>query len=289
MHFVKRYKDAGYSFFNTNCAEKKVATKWTEFQHRKPTDREINLWLDSHIQNYAIVCGEISGIIVFDVDPRNDGDPTPFLNRGFYEVRTPSGGYHFYMKYDPLLQSTKHKKQEHKGILKGVDVQSNGALVFAPPTKFKNGGYDLVNDAPLLPIPDDILTQVLEALEPEKEATDYKPFTPRINPEMGRPGDVFNALMSWGDVLIPLGWTRVGYSGDKQFWRRPGKTDGISASTNWNNYDLFFPYTTSIDGLVQHKGYTKFNLYATLQFNGDYKAAARALVLENYKLANKLS
>lgn len=284
--FIKRYIESGYSFFNTGSKEKKVLTKWSEFQNRRPNQNEIDTWLKSPIQNYAIVCGEISNLVVFDVDTKNGGDPTPFLNRGMYEIRTPSGGYHFYTLYDPLLKSTKHKKSSHQGILKAVDVQSNGSLVFAPPTKFQNGTYEVVNNVPVGRLPDDLLSLVLEALEPEKESKDFTPFKPSQTPETGRPGDIFNALATWEDVLIPLGWSRVGRSQDIQYWRRPGKKDGISASTNWKGYDLFFPFTTSTE-LEQLKGYTKFRLYATLVHGGDFRKAAKTLVIENYKLVNK--
>lgn len=286
--FIKRYKDSGYSFFNTGSKEKKVITNWTKFQSCKPTQKEIDSWLKWSTQNWAIVCGEISNLVVFDVDTKNGGDPTPFLNRGLYEIRTPSGGYHFYTLYDPLLKSTKHKKSVHKGILNAVDVQSNKALVFCPPSKFSNGAYTLVNDVPITHLPDDLMVKVLEELEPEKESKEYTPYTVRPHSEKGRPGDIFNALASWEEVLIPLGWTKVGQGNPTQFWRRPGKSSGISASTNWNGYDLFFPFTTSVDGLEQKKGYTKFSLLATLKYGGDFNTTAKALVIENYKIANDL-
>ena len=288
--FINRYKKANYSFFNTGSKEKKVLTKWTEFQHRKPTEKEIENWSKFTSQNYAIVCGEISNLVVFDVDTKNDGDPTPFLNRGLYEVRTPSGGYHFYTLYDPLLKSTKHKKKDHKGILKSVDVQSNGAIVFAPPSFFPNGTYTLTNDVPIGKLPDDLMVLVLEALEPEKDSTSYTPFKAIAQPDMGRPGDIFNALASWEEVLFPLGWGKVGHNRASgiQYWRRPGKKDGISASTNWKGYDLFFPYTKSVSELEQMKGYTKFSLLATLKYGGDFRKAAKELVMENYRLVNKL-
>lgn len=286
--YIKKYEENGYSFFNTGAREKTVYKSWTQYQNRKPTKEEIENWSKSPIQNWAIVCGEISNLVVFDVDTKNGGDPTPFLNRGMYEVRTPSGGYHFYTTYDPLLKSTKHKKSEHSGILKAVDVQSNKSIVFAPPSKFSNSEYKIVNDCKVGKLPDDLLVLVLEALEPEKESKDFTPFKGTQSPMMGRPGDIFNALASWDDILIPLGWSRVGRSGDRQFWRRPGKKDGISASTNWNGYDLFFPYTKSIPELIQLKGYTKFNLYATLVHKGNYIDAAKALVMENYKLVHNL-
>jgi hypothetical protein len=290
MNFIQRYIDSNYSFFNTGSKEKKVLTKWTEFQHRKPTIEEINRWIKSPISNFAIVCGEISNLIVFDVDTKNGGDPTPFQNRGFYEIRTPSGGYHFYVKYNPLLESTKHKRK-YSGILNGVDVQSNGSIVFAPPSFFEGkGGYTLVLDAPLLDIPDDLLAQVLEALEPEKKSTDYCPYIPPKNPQFGRPGDIFNSFATWEQVLIPLRWTKVyTTSNDTTYWRRPGKTDGISASTNWKGYDIFIAFTTSVSEIQSLKGYTKFTLLATLKFEGDYGKTAKHLILENYKLiASKL-
>lgn len=282
--FIERYEKEGYSFFNTGSHEKKVLTKWTEFQNRKPTKQEIKLWLESPVQNWAIVCGEISNLIVFDVDTKNGGDPAPFLNRGMYEVRTPSGGYHFYTTYDPVLKSTRHKKEEHQGILKAVDVQSNKALVFAPPSKFSNGGYAIVNDVPVGPLPDDLLTQVLDALEPEKESTDYTPYKPILNPDNGRPGDIYNAYATWDEVLLPLGWRKIGTArSGVQYWRRPGKKTGISGSTNFKGFDLFFPYTKYYPELDQLKGYTKFNLYAILNHGGDYSKAAKSLVLESIR------
>ncbi len=291
MDFLNKYVELGYSFFNTGTLEKKCLTSWTQYQKRKPNDIEMNRWSNSSIQNYAIVCGEISNLIVFDVDTKNGADPSPYQNTAFYEVPTPSGGNNFYCKYNPLLFSTKHKKEKHDGILFAVDVQSNGAIVFAPPSFFQGkGGYEIINDVPIIDIPDDLLIAVLDALEPEKKSNDYTPFVPRKIPEMGRPGDVFNALASWDDVLIPLGWQKVGKSSDKNttFWRRPGKKDGISASTNWKGYDLFFPFTSSVENLVPMKGYTKFALLATLKYGGDFKKTAFSLVVENYKIASKL-
>jgi hypothetical protein len=288
--FLARYQQEGFSFFNTGTPLKKCLTKWSEYQTRKPTEQEIARWLKFPSQNYAIVCGEISNIVVFDIDTKNGADPTPFQNLGMYEIRTPSGGYHFYCLYDPLLKSTHHQKAKHTGILKAVDVQSNGAIVFAPPSKFPNGAYTVVNDVPITNVPTELLIQVLEALTPEEEATSYTPFQPIANPEKGRPGDIFNALVSWTELLTSLGWKRVGGNRTSgiTYWCRPGKSDGISGSTNWKGYNLFFPYTTSVDGITPNKGYTKFSLFTALKHNGDPSAAAKALVQENYLRVHNL-
>lgn len=286
MHnFLQQYKDAGFSFFNTLCAQKKVLMKWTTYMDRYPTEKEISDWLTLPTQNYALVTGRISNLIVIDVDTKNGGDPAPFQNRNLYEVRTPSGGYHFYVRYDSLLESTKHKKKKTDGILYGVDLQSNGALAFAPPSAFSNGKYEIINDAQIIPIPDDLLTSILEALEPEKTSTVFTPYIPPTNAMMGRPGDIFNTLASWDDILIPLGWDKVGHKQESgiQYWRRPGKKDGISASTDYKGYGLFFCFSTSVGEIEQMRGYTKFSLLAHLRYGGDFRETAKALVVDNYK------
>ena len=278
------YKKEGYSFFNTATPEKRSVTKWGIYMDRKPTDQEIEKWLSFSSQNYGIVCGEISDLVVIDVDTKNGADPTPFQNRGLREIQTPSGGYHFYIKYDPLLASTRHKAAPKDGILKAVDVQSNGSFVFAPPSKFPNGGYTLINDAPVQHCPDDLLAQIVEELKPEKVATDYTPYIGPKNPDKGRPGDIYNAHASWEEILIPHGWKKLYETAEgTAYWRRPGKDSGISASTNFNGWGLFFPFTTSTE-LEQFKGYTKFNLYTQLNHKGDFRDAALSLVKRSMEI-----
>ena len=288
--YIKEYQQKGFSFFNTSSNEKKILTQWHKYQNQKPTEQDISIWLNKYrTQNYAIVCGKISNLIVFDIDIKNGADPTPFQNLGMYEVKTPSGGYHFYCKYNPLLKSIAGKTRT--GILKGVDIQSDGKVVFAPPSKFSNGEYQVLNDCEIGEIPDELLIKVLDELEPEREEkADYKPYKPQPYHFTGdaKPGDIYNALATWAEVLIPFGWTPIGpiRQNGIQYWRRPGKKDGVSASTNWNNYDLLIPFTTSTV-LEQFKGYTKFGALTALQYNGDYKECSRQLVMRNSKLAIK--
>ena len=282
--WLTRYSRAGFCFINTGSSLKKIKTKWQEFQNRKPMTTEINQWLKWPTQNYALICGLISDLLVIDVDTHKGGDPSPFLNRNFYTVRTPSGGYHFYFKYNKELSSTKHNGQ---GIMYAIDIQTNGSLLFAPPSHFTDRPpYELINDAPIEAMPNDLIAMILETMTPV--VTNKAPYTPPFNPTSGRPGDVFNALMSWDEVLQPLGWTKIYSHNATSFWRRPGKKEGISASTNFKGYDLFFPYTTHYPELEPKRGYTKFRLYAVLQHNGDWSKAAKVIVADNYRIANGL-
>lgn len=288
MHILDIYKEQGLSVFNTGSRAKKVVTPWKKYMDRRPTDNEIEEWKRSEIQNYAVVCGEISDLFVVDVDPKNGGDPTPFQNRGIFEVKTQSGGRHFYFKYTDKFEKTKHNQ---KGILKGCDLQSTGALIFLPPTSFGPGkDYTVVCPAEIKEIPKDLEEKMLEALEPEIPQEVKKPYKGPSEPFRGRPGDIFNQIATWDQILLRAGWHKIGENADgKAYWRRPGKKEGISATTNFDNTEMFYPFTTSTE-FESRKGYSKFAVFAHLFFNADYSAAAKSLVVDsiNYKIANDL-
>jgi hypothetical protein len=96
-----------------------------------------------------------------------------------------------------------------------------------------------------------------------------------------RPGDAFVLRTNWADVLEPHGWTRVLASDDVTYWRRPGKTHGVSASTNHQGSDLLWVFTTSTE-FDADKSYNKFAAYAVLNHGRDFRAAAAALAAEGY-------
>src|SRR3954470_12047563 len=66
--------------------------------------------------------------------------------------------------------------------------------------------------------------------------------------EGGRPGDDFNRRASWEEDVLPAGWVKVRRMGDLDYWRRPGKDFGISATTGVRpdcGRDLLWVFTTS--------------------------------------------
>jgi hypothetical protein len=62
--------------------------------------------------------------------------------------------------------------------------------------------------------------------------------------------------------------------GSNEYWRRPGKDSGWSATFNGN---VFFNFSASAAPFEPNRGYSKFQVYAMLEHNGDYSAAAAAL------------
>lgn len=91
------------------------------------------------------------------------------------------------------------------------------------------------------------------------------------------PGDDYEQRTDWADILTPHGWTLVAQHGRTRYWRRPGKTIGVSATTGHaDDRDRLYVFTSSTE-FDQERPYTKFGAVAVLDHGGDHSAAARAL------------
>jgi putative DNA primase/helicase len=97
--------------------------------------------------------------------------------------------------------------------------------------------------------------------------------------------DDFNLRAKWEDVLEPHEWVVVGQSGDVTHWRRPGKHDGVSATTNYAGLDLLHVFTSSSE-FESERSYSKYAAYAVLNHEGDFSAAAKELARLGYGRAN---
>ena len=95
------------------------------------------------------------------------------------------------------------------------------------------------------------------------------------------PGDDYNARTTWEELLTPLGWAIVYRKNEATVWRRPGKAEGISATTNFNGNDKFYVFSTSTQ-FESETSYSKFAFFATIKHGGDFKAAANDLRNQGY-------
>lgn len=96
--------------------------------------------------NVGIHCGEASGIVVIDFDPRNGSEETvaklaakrqTFLPT--VTAKTARGGTHLYYAYEPSLKNSK------SAIGPGLDVKTTGGYVVAPPSRITEGAYFWLN------------------------------------------------------------------------------------------------------------------------------------------------
>lgn len=113
------------------------AIKWGEYQENRQDENFIREWFTSGNYNIAIITGEISGVVVLDIDPKHGADVNYYLSKypSGLVASTPSGGCHIYFKHP------NYKVQNRVGIFPGVDLRADGGYVNAPPSKYQVGNY----------------------------------------------------------------------------------------------------------------------------------------------------
>ena len=93
-----------------------------------------------------------------------------------------------------------------------------------------------------------------------------------------RPGDDFNARGDVRAVLQQHGWT-LAKGGENEYWRRPGKETGTSATLKDR---VLYVFTSNAPPFEPDEPYSPFRVYALLEHAGDFEQAASALRAEGY-------
>jgi hypothetical protein len=121
--------DPGKTTFDRN---KKPTILWEQFQKRHATPEEVASWGERI--NLAIVTGEISGLVVLDVD--GDAGRESLKSLGPLP-RTPTvkshRGHHYYFKHPGGRVSTR------SGVRPGIDIRGDGGYIVAPPSMHESG------------------------------------------------------------------------------------------------------------------------------------------------------
>ncbi len=119
-------------------------------------ERQIRSWWSKwNNANIGIITGVASGLIVLDLDTRNEGSTSLDVLQQTYGplpetliVHTPSGGRHFYFIYPKGVQVG-----SKIGFRKGLDIRANGGFVVAPPSRGANGKQYAWGNIGVVPAP----------------------------------------------------------------------------------------------------------------------------------------
>jgi len=130
------YASAGWSVIPVEARGKRPLVPWLEFQQRIATESEIASWFRKWPDaNVGVVTGEVSQIVVVDVDPQHGGTQSlEKMQRAqgalprTLEVHTGGGGRHLYFSYPSV------RLHNRVGIRPGIDLRSEGGYVVAPPS-----------------------------------------------------------------------------------------------------------------------------------------------------------
>lgn len=287
---------------------------WKPFQARIATEAEVRPWYEQWgpLCGIAVIGGKVSGgLEVIDFDTIDLFGPwsaqvedlAPGLIDRLVHVQTPRPGRHVFFRCQAMEGNQKLARQlvinKETGNLEVktlIETKSEGGYVLVPPSPpacHPSGrGYVFVGEKDLGQVPTitpeernillDTARSFNKCTNSEKVAPCRRP-TARKTHRRHRPGDDFNVRARWADVLEPHGWVPVHVgSGDVEYWRRPGKVDGTSATINHGGHDLFHVFSTNAPPFESEHSYNKFQAYALLEHGGDFTAAAQALRAQGY-------
>jgi hypothetical protein len=289
-----------------NDGSKRPAIAWQKYQDELPTSEQTLIWFKDDVQGIGVITGKVSGNLeMLELEGRavaakmhleiaeiaNNsglGELWQELNQGYVEI-TPSGGLHWLYRVSDgeLPGNTKlaRKPGENGGVDVFAETRSEGGFTITAPSggsTHPNGGNWQLIGGSIETIPTISMAQ-RAALHQIFAMFDEMPKPEVIQADMVArhdgtlsPGDDYNARTTWDEILLPLGWTKVYSSAEKTVWRRPNKSEGISATTNFNGNDKLFVFSTSTI-FDAESSYSKFAAFAHLNTNGDFKQAAQKL------------
>lgn len=291
-------------------AEKRPTLPWRSFQERVPSEEEVGRWF-VRAGALCVVTGRSSGnleMIDFDlggelfdrwaelVEARMPG----LLGRLVIE-RSQSGGRHVIYRCQSLISKNTKLAQriveapdaspvticgkpyvprfiEGRWVVTVtlIETRGEGGLFLCHPSP----GYELLqgrlDELPVLTDDErDILLGTAWSLNglPPSQAS-----IPVAGNVSDRPGDNFNHRGDVREVLRQHGWS-LAKPGDNEYWRRPGKTHGWSATLKAG---VFYCFSANAPPFEMNQPYSPFAVYALLEHHGDYAAAALALRDEGF-------
>jgi hypothetical protein len=293
-----------------------AVSSWTQYQKEMPTKEQILEWF-SKADGLGVLCGQISGnLFMIEIEGRaatlqtidllthrakenNILDLFERLNSGYVE-RSPSGGLHWLLKSEGQIPGNEKfaRRVDDNGVISVLaESRGEGGFVVVAPTPGichpTGNGWNIIRGNPKT-IPTftedefDALRELFISLDEMPKEQYREPITRERAQGSNLPGDDFNSKITWDEILIPDGWTKLHTdSMGKTDWRRPGKDYGISATTNYQGNDLFHVFTSSV-ALDSDKSYSKFAYVALTKFGGDFNACANALRHQGYGSATQL-
>ena len=290
------YRGAGLSVLPAVKAMKRPSIgSWKKWSARLPAEVEVEAWFANNPDAVCIVAGSVSGnleCIDFDAHgelfPKWKDSIAPEVFERLVVERTPSGGFHVLYRSDTSVPGNRKLAQGMRAGKKTtlIETRAEGGLFLCAPTE----GYELIQGdfTRLAVLGQEARERLLVAAEALNECMDEVPVKSPTQGENSafllKPGDDWCARGDIRPILAAHGWNYLGTKQDgNELWQRPGKTgDGNSATFNGSVFCVFSTNAAPFEA----KGYSKFQVYALLEHNGDFTAAAKALLEMGYGRAD---
>jgi putative DNA primase/helicase len=287
---------------------KEPLVKWGRYQQEQPPAELLRSWFDQQPEGFCVICGcnDVEALeidepstyqaFVDTADAAGLGELIERLTAGYFE-RSPGMGYHWLYRCNAVGRNEKLAErpdptEEHPNQRKAlIETRGRGGYIIVAPSgggvhpsgdsyTLISGGFEQI--ATITPAERDALFELARGFD-EVEKANWEPRR-RTASETAepRPGDDYDAHgPDWSEILT--GWTFVSRRGDVEFWRRPGKDRGTSATINAPGVgpDRLYVWSTSTS-FEAGRSYSKFQAHCVLEHGGDFSAAAASLARQGY-------
>ncbi len=251
----------------------------------------------------AIVCGKISGgLEAIDIDSKNDltgtliRDYKTLINefdknllKKLLVEQSPSGGLHFIYRCSEISGNKKlarrlptpdetNLKQKTIGL---IETRGEGGYFVCSPSegyKIIYGSFDKISQ--ITPEERNILLDCAYTFNTYVEPIEYKKPERTAIASHSSPFDDWNERGDVVSVLTGNGWEVARKHGNSIMLKRPQSQNAWSASYDTER-KIFFVWSTSTE-FEPEKGYNHTGVLVKSKFNGDYSAAAKWLLDNNY-------
>ncbi|OQB79056.1 MAG: hypothetical protein BWX88_04968 [Planctomycetes bacterium ADurb.Bin126] len=278
------YLRAGLCVLPAILDEKRPAVgSWKAYQQCLPAEAQIAQWF-STATACCLLTGSVSGNLemidfdaggaLFDRWAALVEEQAPGLLARLVIERSRRGGRHVVYRCRSAVCG--NLKLAQRQVKDGrpetlIETRGEGGLFLCAPSP----GYEVIQGDLAVPsvIEDAERDVLLSAAWSLNQCWKRQDSSPMVAAVAGRPGDDFNDRGDVRDLLVRHGWT-LARSGENEYWRRPGKDCGSSATLKDR---VFYVFSSNAAPFEPQRAYAPFGVYALLEHGGDYAAAAAML------------
>jgi len=208
IDYAKLYlRDHKLSVLPLNYKSKTPKVKWNKFRNKFMNPQAAKRFFGKPKKsNIGIVTGQISQIIVLDIDKKNNGLET--IKRlkipDTVTVKTGGGGFHYYFRYPDGFDEINNFQDEE--ALPGIDLRADGGYVVAPLSYHPNGErYEFVagkkfGEIDIAQAPSWLIDHIQSKQKPKKTKLEYNSSN-KFYEDKNRYSDTVNIFSQINDMV----------------------------------------------------------------------------------------